>query len=125
MRKQRYLTDEQVADLHADLKQRFELQHIMAEHTRPVLELELGIDEPTIAKIERGTFRWSPDCGFTQAQADEAKRRRQIWQLTNERMQEYRLETLAERYEISVMSIFRHIYKVRAEMHSQERRMAA
>lgn len=109
------MTGKQKAKLMDNLRTRSELQHTMAEHTRPVLELELGIDTVTLWHIETGAIESRPGTGIDAATVHEVMRRRTIWQLAKERMQEYTLEALADRHGISVNGVCRYARKARRE----------
>lgn len=121
----RHLTPDQTAELHADIRRRIELQHTMAEHTKPVLELEYSLDHSTIWHIETGQLQERERSRIPVAVVNEVVRRRTIWRLAKEQMQDYLISVLAERYQISVMSVYRHIWIVRDELQQEMGAMAA
>lgn len=118
-----HLTPDQTANLEADIRVRWELQRTMAEHSKPVLSAELGIDSVTLWHIETGATSSRPNTRITAATAKQVRDRRTIWRLANERMQEYTRPALAKKYGVSRTTIDRHIRELREA--SQSWRSAA
>jgi len=108
-----HLTPDQAAKLNADIRVRWELQHTMAEHSKPVIEAELGLDHTTIWHIEKGAIDLRPGTRITAAVAKQVRDRRNIWYLASERMQEYTQPALAKKYGVTVSSICRRIKALR------------
>ena len=120
------LTKPESADLRVDIERRFEIQRTMAGNTKPVLSLEFDVSEVVVWQIETGIYSSDKPYKVAPDVEDAIRRRRAIWHLAREMMQEYQLEALAEKYSISVNSVCRHAALIRNEwIRAQIRRRAA
>lgn len=107
--------------LDADILTRLELQRTMAEHTRPVLQLEFGIAQQTVADIESGATDRRKLRTITPEVIGEVRKRRTIWSLANERMQDYTIDALARKHGSCATNVVRRIRAVRERVNAAAR----
>lgn len=112
--------------LYSDIRKRVQIQKSMAENTQMVLELELGIGLKTIHAIEYGHYEALSPRKVTARIIHEVRRRRMIYNLGNEALQDYTVKALCERYNLGSTAIERRIRIVKDQMmHELARREAA
>lgn len=108
-----------LAAMHADIRRRIEIQHLMAEHTKVVLEAEYGLDPTTLWQIETGQLQARERSRIPKRVVDSVVRRRKIWRLAKEQLQDYSLSALTERYDVTKITITRHAWIVREQMRQE------
>lgn len=114
------ISPERKAALESDIATRIKLRRTRAEHERPILQIELGVSVNTITAIERGeTMRSS----LPSWKVMEIRRRRNIYWLTNEHLQDYTLDALAEKHGVCRGTVVNYTQRMRAK--SAPARMAA
>lgn len=119
------LRPEILAAMHADIRRRIEIQHLMAEHAKPVLELEYGLDPTTIWHIETGQLQTRGHSRIPPTVVNNVIRRRKIWRLAKEQMQDYLLNVLEARYDVTKVTLIRHAWIVREQMRNEQQEMTA
>lgn len=110
-----------ITELDADILKRIELQRTMAENTRPVLQLELGIALQTVADIESGAVDRRKLRTITPDVIKQVRQRRTIWSLASEQMQGYTIDALARKHGSCATNVVRRIKRVRAEVNAAAR----
>lgn len=118
----RDLTNEALGALLDDIEVRLDIQRTMSENTMAVLEAETGIDLMTLQHIEAGAIDARPRTRVSAAMAKKVRDRRAIWHLARERMLDYEVQPLADKYGVHVNTVWKHIKHVRCQRNAKARR---
>ena len=112
--------------LYSDIRTRVALQRSMAENTREVLKMELGIDLKVIYRIEHGKYAVEAPKKVTAWMINEVRSRRQAYHRSRKALQKYSVRALCERYNLGSTAIENRIRMVKDEMmYELARRKAA
>lgn len=112
------ITRDTLDAMDADIVRRLEIQRTMAEHTRPVLSLELNIAEQTVADIESGVINHRIRRSVSDYAIAQTLRRRSIWRLANDQIQDYTLAAISKRHHVCTGTVINRVKRVRQQMHA-------
>ena len=116
MNQYQVLSSAKMSGLRADIEIRRSLQRQIAEHSRPVLQLEFGVALNTVVAIEMAL---TSSTRLPASTVSQIQNRRAIWRLATERMQDYTLQALAKKWGVHTNTVVNHTRGFRQEQHKR------
>jgi len=116
MNQYQVLSSAKMSGLRADIEIRHSLQRQIAEHSRPVLQLEFGVALNTVVAIEMAL---SPNTRLPASTVSQIQNRRSIWRLTTELMRDYTIQALSKKWGVHTNTVVNHTRGFRQEQHKR------